>query len=182
MRPRFILENQHAAPTFGSPEQFGPDFATPAADDFLVSLDGPPNWHLGRPMQFSEQPADVAFVVADAKLLLDYFGDASAGPHLTPEPVGLRAMPEELRDQTLLSGREFGRTSRTGVSAQSLRSAVTGMGEPTADAHRGDTERLGDVMPRPALLLQVQRSKPPPLEAASRKEIMVLHTPILCGH
>src|SRR6266545_706402 len=181
VEPRFVLENQHAALTLGAPEQFRPDPATPAADGFLVPLDGSPNRHWGRPVQFLEQLADVAFVVAAAQLLLDHQGDARTGPHLASKPVGLRAMPEKLWNQTLLSGRELGRTPRTGLRAQSLRSAVTGTGEPTADAHGGDAERFGDVVPRPALLFQVQRSEPPPLKAGSRKEIMVLHTPILGG-
>src|SRR6266536_1107544 len=181
VEPRFVLENQHAALTLGAPEQFRPDPATPAADGFLVPLDGSPNRHWGRPVQVLEQLADVAFVVAAAQLLLDHQGDARTGPHLASKPVGLRAMPEKLWNQTLLSGRELGRTPRTGLRAQSLRSAVTGTGEPTADAHGGDAERFGDVVPRPALLFQVQRSEPPPLKAGSRKEIMVLHTPILGG-
>jgi hypothetical protein len=46
-------------------------------------------------VQFLEQPADVVLVVADAKLLLDHLGNAGTGPHLTPEPIGLRAMPED---------------------------------------------------------------------------------------
>src|SRR5581483_1164028 len=123
----------------------------------------------------------MVLVVADAKLLLDHLGNAGTGPHLTPKPVGLRAMPEELRDQALLSGREFGRAPRTGVGAQGFRSASAGPGEPTADTLGGDAECLGDVVPRPALLLQVQRSKPPPLQRVSRKGIRNLHASILCA-
>src|SRR5207249_3070206 len=127
--------------------------------------------HLGRPVQFLEQPTDVVLVVADAELLLDHSGDAGAGPYFTPEPVSLRPVPKELRDQPLLRGTEFGRGSGAGVGAQSLQPAVTGASEPAADAHRGDAERLGDVVPGPALLIQVQRSKPPPLKPVSGKEI-----------
>ena len=114
VEPRFVLENQHPALAPRPPSQFRPDLVTPAPDGFLVPLDGPPDRHLGRPVQFLEQPADVALVVADAELLLDHLGDAGTGPDLTPKPVGLRAMPEELRDQALLSGREFGRASGAG--------------------------------------------------------------------
>ena len=102
-------------------------------------------------MQFLEQPADVVLVVADAELLLDDLGDAGTGPDLAAEAVRLRAVPEELRDQTLLSGRELGRASGTGAGAQGLRAAVADTSEPTADAHRRDAQRLGDVPPRPAL-------------------------------
>ena len=44
----------------------------------------------------------MAFVVADAELLLDHLSDAGTGPHLTPEAVGLRAVPEELGNHALL--------------------------------------------------------------------------------
>jgi hypothetical protein len=132
-------------------------------------------------MQFLEQPTDVVLVVADPKLLFDHSGHAAAGPYLTPEPVGLRAMPEELRDQAFLSVREFGRPPRTGLSVQRVHSAITDTSEPTTDAHGGDAERLGDVVPRPALLLQVPRSKPSPLQSVRRKGIRDLHTSIVCG-
>src|SRR4051794_39480512 len=180
-RPRFRPKNPPPAPPPPPPLQVWPDLVPPAPDGFLVPRDGPADRHLGRPVQLLEQPADVVFVVADAELLLDHLGDAGTGPHLTPKPVSLRAMPEELRDQTLLSGREFGRASGTGVSARGLRPAVADTGEPRADAPGGNAQRPGDVLPRPALPLQVQRSKPPPLKPVSRKLIRDLHTPILCG-
>src|SRR5208337_5112146 len=177
----FVHENKHPAFASRPLPQLRPDFVPPALDGFLVPLNGSPDRHLGRPVQLLEQPADVVFVVADAKLLLDHLGDAGTGPYLTPKPVSFRAMPQELRDQTLLSGREFGRASGTGVSAEGLRPAVADTGKPTAYTHGGDAQRLGDVTPRPALPLQMQRSKPPPHKPVRRKLIRVLHTPILCG-
>jgi hypothetical protein len=123
----------------------------------------------------------MVLVVADPELFLDDQSDADAGPHLAPKPVSLRAMPEEFRNQALLCGREFGWASGDGVSAQGLGPTVADTGEPTADAHRAEAQRLRDVMPRPALLFQVQRAKPPPLKPVSRKFIGDLHIPILCG-
>ena len=120
VEPRFVLENQHPALAPRPPSQFGPDLVAPALDGRLVPLDGPPDRHLGRPAQFLEQPADVVLVVADAELLLDDRGDAGAGPDLAPEAVGLRAVPEELRDQALLIGSEPGDTARSGVGAKGL--------------------------------------------------------------
>ena len=74
----------------------------------------------GVQLQFPEQPADVALVVADAELLLDHLGDAGTGPDLAPEPVRLRPVPEELGDQALLSGREFGRNETPGLEVARL--------------------------------------------------------------
>ena len=105
---RFVLENQHAALTFGSPSQFGPNLGAPAFDGLLVALDGPLDRHLRRPQQFLEQTANVVLVVADAELFLDDQGDAGAGPDLAAEPVSLRPVPEEFRDETFLLGESFG--------------------------------------------------------------------------
>src|SRR5579871_1759997 len=178
---RFVLENQHAALAPCSLLQFRPDLLPPALNHFLVPLNSPPDRHLGRPVQLLEQPADVIFVVADPELLLDDPGHPRAGPDLTPKSVRFRAMPEEFGDQTLLRSREFGRWPRMRASVQGLWPAVTNPREPPADTHRGDAERLCNIRPRPTLPLQVQRSKPPPFQPISRKDMNGLHTPILCG-
>ena len=120
-------------------------------------------------------------MVVDAELLLDHASDAGTGPHLASKPVSLRSMPEELRDQPHLSGQELWRASGPGVSAEGLGPAVADPGAPAADAHGGDAQRLGDVLASPALSLQAQRSKPPPLKAISGKYVVGLHTSILCG-
>src|SRR5512142_816067 len=105
---RFILEDQHPALAPRSLSQFGPDRDAPALDSRLIALDGPPDRHLGRPAESPEQPADVVLVVANAELLLDDESDAGAGPDLAPKAIGLRAMPEELRDEALLLGSQPG--------------------------------------------------------------------------
>src|SRR5262249_55618874 len=178
---RFVRENQHPALAPRPPLQFRPDVVPPALDGCFVPLDRPADGHLGGPLQFLEQPADMVLVVADADLLLDDAGHAGTGPDLAPEAIRLRPMPEKLGDQTLLSGREVGRGPAMGASAQGIGPAVADLSEPTADADRGGAESLGDVLARPALTLQVQRSKPPPLKPIRGKEIRDLHTAILSG-
>jgi hypothetical protein len=103
-----FLENQHPALASCPPEQVGPDVVTPTLDGLFVAFEGPSDWHLGRPVQLLEDLADATFVVTDAELLLDYLGEAGTGPHLTPDPVRLRAMPEDLRDEAFLSRGEYG--------------------------------------------------------------------------
>src|SRR5206468_5791646 len=107
VEPRFVLETQYPALAPRPPAQLRPDLVAPAPDGFFVPLDGPPYRHLGRPAQLREQPADVVLVVRNAELLLDHLGDAGAGPDLAVKPVRFRPVPEELRDEALLSGREL---------------------------------------------------------------------------
>ena len=124
----------------------------------------------------------MALVVADAELLLDDRGDAGAGPDLASEAVGLRPVPEELRDQPLLGVGQLGRAARPGPGEQGLGAAVAGACQPAADGLLADAQRLGDVPLIPALLLQVQRPQPPPLTPVSRDVIRRSHTSILpCG-
>ena len=163
VEPRFVLENQHPALAPRPPAQVRPDLVTPALDGLLVPLDGPPDRHLGRPVQLLEQPADVALVVADAELLLDDLGDAGAGPDLAAEAVGLRPVPEELRDQPLLLRQSVGGRGPGRGGNEGPRDRLVGGGEPPADGWFGDAQSLGDVPLRPALLLQAQRPQPPPL-------------------
>lgn len=173
---RFVLEHQHPALAPRPPEQVRPALVPPAPDGFFVPLACPPDRQLGRPVQFLEQPADMALMVADPELFLNDPSDAGTGPDIPPKAVRLGTMPEELGDQTFLRRRELGRVPRTGTSAQGLGPAIADTGEQTTDAHRGDAQRLGDVLPRPALLLQMPCSKPPPFEPVSRKEIWDFHT------
>jgi hypothetical protein len=74
-----------------------------------------------------------------------------------------RAVPEELRDQAILGGRELGRAAGRGARQEGLGAAVTGPHEPAANRILGDSQGRGELPLRPALLLQLQRSKPPPL-------------------
>jgi hypothetical protein len=98
----------------------------------------------------------MVLVVADAELLLDDAGDAGAGPDLTAEAVGLRAVPEEFGDRSHLVRRETGPLTRGGSRPQRLGAAVAGAGQPAADGLLGDIEGLGDIALIPTAALQVQ--------------------------
>src|SRR5271165_1481073 len=87
VEPRFVLENQHPVLALRPLAQFGPDRRTPVLDGLFVSLDGPPNWHLGGPLQFLQEPANVPLVVADAEFLFDNLGDTAASPDLAAEAI-----------------------------------------------------------------------------------------------
>src|SRR5262249_22855217 len=176
VEPRFVLENQHPALASRPPLQVRPDFDAPAPDRFLVPLDGASDRHLGRPAQLLEQTPDVTFVVADAELFLDDQGDAGARPDLSAEAVGLRPVPEELRDQALLLGGKSWSRAGGGVVPERLRTVLAGTGEPTADRLFSGPESRSDVALIPALLLQFQRPQPPPRTPILRHEVRTLHT------
>src|SRR5262249_12276758 len=135
----------------------------PALDGPFVPLDGAPDRHLGCPAQFLEEPGHVALVVVNTELFLDDPGDAGAGPDVPAEAVGLRPVPEEFREQTLLGGRELGRVAWRGVRPQRLGTTVAGADEPTADGLLGDAQGVADVALIPARPLEDHSPQPSPL-------------------
>ena len=154
VEPRFVLKNQHTALTPRPPLQLRPDLLTPASNSVFVALDGPPDGHLGRPVQFCEQPADVVLVVADTELLFDHLGDAGAGPDLSAEAISLGAVPQKFGDQTLLVGRQMRRRPWGRVRAEGVGATVSCGGKPLADSRFGDAKNLGDGPLRPTVLME----------------------------
>src|SRR5580692_7413304 len=71
VEPRFVHENKCPALTACLSPQFWPTHLSPVSDRPFITLDGSPDWHLRRPAKFLQQAADVAFVIADAELMLD---------------------------------------------------------------------------------------------------------------
>ena len=130
VEPRFVLENQHPVLAPCPLAQFGPDRRTPVLDGLFVSLDGPPNRHLGGPLQFLQEPANVPLVVADAEFLFDNLGNTATSPDLAAEAISLRPVPEELGDQALLRVGELGRAAWDGLRAQHLGAASADASEP----------------------------------------------------
>src|SRR5205823_5895938 len=113
-----------------------------ASDGLFVPLQGPSVRYLGRPAQFLEQAPDVGLVVADAELVLDDPGDASASPDLSAEAVGLRPVPEEFGDQPFLRVGELGRAARCRTGEQGPGAAIAAASEPTTDGLFGDVQGL----------------------------------------
>ena len=131
VEPRFVLKNQHPALAASPPTQLRPG-SSRQRSMASRSAGWPAGSASGRPAQFLEQAADVDLVVADAEFLLDDAGDAGAGPDPAAEAVGLRPVPEELRDQALLGIGELRRAPRSGAGEQA-RAAAAGAREPAAD-------------------------------------------------
>src|ERR1043166_3911520 len=163
VKSRFVLENQHTTLTSGAPEKFRPDLVSPALDGLFVTLDRSADGHLGRPAEFPKQTGNVPLVVADAKFLLDNFGNAGASPNLAPEAIGLGSMPKELRNQSLLRSSQLSRAARRGVSAQGVRACRAGDAEPLTDRRFRDSKGLCNRPLGPIILMHGQCSHPPPL-------------------
>ena len=73
---RFIHENQGRGVAAGLCLEPRPDLDSPLLDLLLVALDGPRDRQLWRPVQFLQEPGNVARMVGNAELLLDDLGDA----------------------------------------------------------------------------------------------------------
>src|SRR5512135_1424283 len=91
--------------------------------------------------------------------------------------LGLRAMPEELRDEALLVGSQPGDPARGGMGAKGLGAVPLRDGKPVADGGVGDPESPGDRPLRPAFVLEPQRPHPPPLHPIPESRTRGLHTP-----
>src|SRR5207302_10089125 len=98
----------------------------------------------------------MAFVIGDPEFLLDHPGDTGAGPDFALKPVSLRSVPEEIGDQSTLSGREFRGVPRSGTSEECRGAAHTSASEPAAHRVLRHAEGFGDGALTPALLLQLQ--------------------------
>jgi hypothetical protein len=119
---RFIHENQGPALIMGLGLKARPDIDAPSLDLLLVPLSRACDWHLRRPVEFLQEPRDMAFVIANPKLLFDHLADSSTGPHLADEAVGLRAVGEKIGNQSDLFRFKLRWTSRNGLCEQSERS------------------------------------------------------------
>src|SRR3954449_3372513 len=126
-----------------------------------------------------EQTGDIVLVIDDPEFLFDHLGDTGARPDLASEPVSLRPMPQELRDQTALGRRQLRGMPRSVMGEQSLGAARASTGKPTAYGLLGHVEGFGDVALIPALLLQLQRAQSPPFAPVIGRKATGYHSAIL---
>ena len=165
---RFIHENQGAAFAAGLCLEPRPDLDSPLLDLLLVALDGPRDRQLWRPVQFLQEPGNVARMVGNAELLLDDLGDAGAGPDLTAKAVGFRPMRQEVRNEAQLIRAELGGMAGAWARKQGGRTFTAGGHHPLADGPLGDIEGDGDVPLLPAELLEAPGLHPTPFPPVLR--------------
>jgi hypothetical protein len=135
-----------------------PDVDAPAFDFLLVPLSGAYDRHLRRPVEFLQEPGDMALVIANAELLFDDLADSSTGPDLAEKAVGLRAVSEKVGDQAHLFRFESRGTPRNGLSEQPDRSIETGPSHPPTDGRLADIERDGDFGLAPTIFADFRGS------------------------
>src|SRR5262249_22602837 len=116
-----------------------------------------------------------ALAVRDPELLLHNLRDARAGPDLSAEAIGLRAMPEEVRQQTPLLGAESGGMAGGRPRQQGVGPAGARGGQPLADRPFGGTEGDGDVALLPAKLFQAPGLHAPPRPRIGGIERLIIH-------
>jgi hypothetical protein len=100
-------------------------------------------------------------VIEHAKLDTDHRRHARPGPHLATEAIGLGAPVQQVRPTGQLVGSQAAGGAGRGLMAQRLRATHAGSLHPLADRGGADTEGLGNLPLRPALLFEV-----PGLQAA----------------
>lgn len=142
--------------------QRGPAFLPPGGDGGLVALGRPLDRALHAMTDRVQQPADVGWVVRDAKRAPDHVGHPPAGPDLATKAVGFRSLCEELRQLGDLLGGEPRLATWSGMAPQALDALLPGPFEPLADGARRHPERGGDVLLLPALFFQLPSASPPP--------------------
>src|SRR5262249_20699755 len=129
------------------------------------------------PVEFAEQARHLALAVRDTEFLLDDPSDTGTRPDFAPEPISLRAMPQELRELAPLGRRQLGDRARGRAGEQGRRCVPLCRRQPPTDGPFRDAEGGGDVALLPTLLLQVQGSHPPPLLPIMRLNRSGIHAP-----
>src|SRR5258708_31187481 len=172
----FIDKNQGSAFTLGPAPQFGPDISLPSFDRLLVPLHGAGDGHLWGPTQLFQQPGDVVLMVTNTEFQFQDLDNACTRPDLTANTIGFRTVPQEIRYQALLLGRQLRMTS-VPVRPQLGRPAFREVGQPLADRRFRDSQSVRNVSVHPAQPCQVHRSKTTPFTPIL--DVARLHPPIV---
>jgi hypothetical protein len=176
---RFIDTNQRPALPRRLPTQFGPHFDPPASDGRFVALDRPSDRNWRCPTQILQQTGNVILVVANPQFPLDNLGHTSTGPDFATEAIGLRSVPEKIRDLAFLGGGQLRRMTRRRMRPKRLSPAVLSSRNPLADSSLGSTQSKGDVVLRPTLLLEFPSTQTSPFSPVMWGWRRGSHTPIL---
>jgi hypothetical protein len=96
----------------------------------------------------------VVFVVRNPELASDDFGDARARPEFAPEVIRLSPVGKELREHPQLLRAQPRSGPEMGAGAQRLFTFSGGASHPPADRAFRHVEGLGDLLVRPAVVLE----------------------------
>src|SRR5258706_12687020 len=127
----------------------------PSLDRRLVALRRPFDGLLPTPPHVTQQPTDVIWMVAHAEAAPDHLGHPLGGPHVAAEPVRFCPLCQERRElRPLLLTRPWNHAGRCPTRKGLNAALLAGAFEPLAHRPFTDSQRHGDVLLQPALLLQ----------------------------
>lgn len=117
----------------------------------------------------------MGLMIPDAELTSDDLGHPGAGPDVAAKAMGLRTVPEQLRDRAPLFVGQAWHRPGTGPRSQGLQPAIAGPAQPLTDGGSTDTQCRSDSRRRPTLLEQFPSSQPTPLRPIQRLEGLRVH-------
>lgn len=100
-------------------------------------------------------------MIAHAKLALDDAGNAPLGPNIANKAVAFCTAQQQVGQALALLLGQFGCRSRAWLLAQRLNSTCFSTREPLADRSCADTQSSGNLLLRPALLIQFPSAQAP---------------------
>ena len=142
-------------------------------------LHRPSDRNLRCPTQLLQQTENVILVVANPEFPLDNLGHTNTGPDFATEAIGLRSVPEKIRDLAFLRRRQLRRMTRRGMRPQRLGPADLSKKNPLADSSLGNTQSNGDIVLRPILLLEFPSTQTSPFFPVLWGRCRGFHTTIL---
>lgn len=112
-------------------------------------------------------------MVVHAELVGDDSRDPFTGPHLAEEPERLRAPRQQVRQFGSLLRAQAGHPPRRRLGAQRVGASFAPSLEPLAHRALTHPQRRRYRLPRPALLVQLQRPQPTPLAPIPRRALLL---------
>jgi len=119
-------------------------------------------------------------VVAHPKLPPDDSRHPLGGPDFPTEAERFGPLRQQLRPFVPLLVRQFRWRAGRHPAPQRLDTAFAGTPHPLADGSRRHSERAGNRLLRPVLLLQCPGSQPPPFSPVAGRLLFCLHTQHCC--
>ena len=111
-------------------------------------------------------------MIADTELLFDQAGHAPRRPNLAAKAVGFGPFEQQGGQERLLLAVQQGGGAGGGMVTQGLDTGSGGPLQPLANRPLGDGQGLGNLLLRPAVLVQLPGAPPPPFVPTHRWRVL----------